>query len=592
MKTFLTGVCSLLWMSILLAPAQATDEQFPKPEWRDLPNPAANSNAPSGGQLCVFAGQYPRSFNYYLDNNSFSAELFGALYETLLTMNPITLDYEPALANHWSISDDKTIFTFHINPAAQWSDGTPVTAADVQWTFAAILNPTNMTGPHKVALETFHPPEVINERCIRFKAKAVHWRNLNAIGGFQILPHHVFKDVDFNKINFAFPVVSGPYRLGEIKEGLHATLQRRPDWWHRVAPSSQGMSNFDRIKFRFFEEQENAFEAFKKGEIDLFAVYMARLWVNETTGEKFNRHWIVKQQVFNQNPVGFQGFAMNSRRPPFNDLRVRKALCHLLNRERMNATLMYNQYFLHRSYFEDLYDALHPCPNPLMAFDKEKARTLLADAGWKANPRTGLLEKDGKPFAFRFLNRDASSEKFLSIFAEDLRAVGIEMRVEQKDWASWTRDMDEFNYDMTWAAWGASVFKDPEGMWSSKEADRKGGINITGFKNDAVDRWIEKQKSIFNVQERHAICREIDRVVYAEHPYILLWNINYTRLLYWNKFGTPPTLLGKYGNESAAYWLWWHDDDNAADLKQAMQDNADLPARPLELRFDAAFPPR
>lgn len=592
MKTFLTGVCSLLWMSILLAPAQATDEQFPKPEWRDLPNPAANSNAPSGGQLCVFAGQYPRSFNYYLDNNSFSAELFGALYETLLTMNPITLDYEPALANHWSISDDKTIFTFHINPAAQWSDGTPVTAADVQWTFAAILNPTNMTGPHKVALETFHPPEVINERCIRFKAKAVHWRNLNAIGGFQILPHHVFKDVDFNKINFAFPVVSGPYRLGEIKEGLHATLQRRPDWWHRVAPSSQGMSNFDRIKFRFFEEQENAFEAFKKGEIDLFAVYMARLWVNETTGEKFNRHWIVKQKVFNQNPVGFQGFAMNSRRPPFNDLRVRKALCHLLNRERMNATLMYNQYFLHRSYFEDLYDALHPCPNPLMAFDKEKARTLLADAGWKANPRTGLLEKDGKPFAFRFLNRDASSEKFLSIFAEDLRAVGIEMRVEQKDWASWTRDMDEFNYDMTWAAWGASVFKDPEGMWSSKEADRKGGINITGFKNDAVDRWIEKQKSIFNVQERHAICREIDRVVYAEHPYILLWNINYTRLLYWNKFGTPPTLLGKYGNESAAYWLWWHDDDNAADLKQAMQDNADLPARPLEVRFDAAFPPR
>jgi microcin C transport system substrate-binding protein len=592
MKTFLNGACCLLWVSILLTPARAADEQFPKPEWQDAPNPAANSNAPSGGQLCVFAGQYPRSFNYYLDNNSFSAELFGALYETLLTMNPITLEYEPALAERWSISDDKTIFTFYINPAAKWSDGTPVTAADVQWTFAAILNPTNMTGPHKVALETFYPPEVINERCIRFKAKAVHWRNLNAIGGFQILPHLTFEAGDFNKINFVFPVVSGPYRLGEIKEGLHATLERRPDWWRRTAPSSQGMSNFDRVKFRFFEEQENAFEAFKKGEIDLFAVYMARLWVNETAGEKFNRHWLVKQKVFNQNPVGFQGFAMNSRRPPFNDLRVRKALCHLLNRERMNATLMYNQYFLHRSYFEDLYDARHPCPNPLMTFDREKARLLLAEAGWKANPRTGLLEKDGKPFAFRFLNRDASSEKFLSIFAEDLRAVGIEMHIEQKDWASWTRDMDEFNYDMTWAAWGASVFKDPEGMWSSGEADRKGGINITGFKNDAVDRLIEKQKSIFDAQERHAICREIDRIVYAEHPYILLWNINYTRLLYWNKFGTPPTLLGKYGNESAAYWLWWHDDDNASDLKQAIKDNSDLPARPPEVRFDEAFPPR
>jgi len=582
--------CCASVLSIFLAVSQTlVGENYPKPGWKAAPNPMANPDAPSGGQLCVFAGQYPRSFNYYLDNNSFSAELFGALYETLLTMSPTTLDYEPALAESWSISDDKTVFTFHINPNAKWSDGFPVTAADVQWTFDAIMNPTNMTGPHKVALETFLPPEVVDDHCIRFKAKAVHWRNLSAVGDFQILPKHAFDNLDFNKINFEFPVVSGPYRLGEIKEGLHATLERRADWWNRAAPVSRGMANFDRIKFRFFGEQENAFEAFKKGEIDLFAVYMARLWVNETGGDKFNRQWIVKQKVFNHNPIGFQGFAMNMRRKPFDDVRVRKALCHLLNRERMNSTLMYDQYFMHRSYFEDLYDASHPCPNPPMTFDREKARLLLAEAGWKANPATGLLEKNGKPFAFRFLNRDSSSEKFLSIFAEDLRAVGIEMRIEQKDWASWTQDMDEFNYDMTWAAWGASVFKDPEGMWSSKEADRKGGINITGFRDSRVDEWIEKQKSIFDVTERHAICRDIDRVVYSEFPYILLWNLNYTRLLYWNKFGTPPTILGKYGNESAAYWLWWYDADNDADLKQAMKEGLDLPPRPSEVHFDKAF---
>jgi microcin C transport system substrate-binding protein len=576
---------------MIVSIATATEELFPKPDWKAVPNPMANTNSPAGGQLCVFAGQYPRSFNYYLDNNSFSAELFGALYETLLSMSPTTLEYEPALAERWSISHDKTVFTFHLNPAAKWSDGTPVTAADVEWTFNAILNPNNMTGPHKVALEVFHPPEVVSNHIIRFKAKAVHWRNLSAIGGFQILPRHAYKDKDFNKINFELPIVSGPYRLGEVKEGLYATLERRTNWWNRAAPGSLGMANFNRLKFRFFAEQENAFEAFKKGEIDLFAVYMARLWVNETSGEKFTRHWIAKQKIYNRNPIGFQGFAMNGRRPPFDDVRVRKALCLLLNRERMNTTLMYDQYFLHRSYFEDLYDASHPCPNPPMPFDKDKARALLTEAGWKANPKTGLLEKDGKPFSFRFLNRDASSEKFLSIFAEDLRSAGIEMLIEQKDWASWTRDMDEFNYDMTWAAWGASLFKDPEGMWSSAEADRKGGINITGFKNSAVDELIEKQKSIFDVTARNAICRDIDRLVYAAHPYILLWNLNYARLLYWNKFGTPPTVLGKYGSESAAYWLWWHDEDNEADLKQAMQDNSTLPARPSEIRFDAAFSP-
>ncbi len=569
--------------------AAIPEEIFPKPGWAEGPNPLASPDAVPGGELRVFAGQCPKSLNYYLDNNVFSAELFGALYETLLNMGTLTLDYEPGLAEKWSISGDKKTFTFWIHPKAAWSDGRPITASDVQWTFDSIMNPANMTGPHKVALEKFERPVVVNERCVRFTATEIHWRNLGAVGGFQILPKHVFEKKDFNKINFDFPVVSGPYRLGELKEGLFAVLERRADSWRRNTPGARGMGNFQTLKFKFFGEPENAYEAFKKGEIDLFAVYSARIWVNETTGDKFDRGWIVKQRVTNHKPIGFQGFAMNLRRPPFDDVRVRKALARLLNRERLNSTLMYNQYFLHRSYYEDLYDNANPCPNEIISFDKEEARRLLAEAGWKANPKTGLLEKDGKPLRFRFLERESSSGKFISIFAEDLRDVGIEMTIDQKDWASWTKDMDEFNFDMTWAAWGAGVFKDPEGMWSSKEADRKGGTNITGFKNKTVDDLIEKQKSLFDVSARHAICREIDQIVCRDVPYILLWNLNYTRLLYWDKFGVPSTVLGKYGDESAAYWYWWADEDSAADLKDAMKSGATLTRKAPEVVFDTVF---
>ena len=575
-----------LFLAALLVHA---DEHFPKSGWVDHTNPLADPNAVVGGELCVFAGQYPKSFNYYLDNNSFSAELFGGMYETLLNMGTLSLDYEPGLAEKWAVSDDKRTFTFWINPKAKWSDGLPVTAEDVQWTCDAILNPANMTGPHKVALEKFERPTIVDEHCIRFTTREIHWRNLGAVGGLQILPKHVFAKQDFNKINFEFPVVSGPYRLGEVKEGLYATLERRADWWNREARSARGTGNFQTLRYKFFAEPENAYEAFRKGEIDLFAVYSARIWVNETAGDRFDHNWIVKQKVTNHKPIGFQGFALNMRRPPLDDVRVRKALCHLLNRERLNATIMYNQYFLHRSYFEDLYDQATPCPNELIAFDKERARHLLADAGWKANPKTGLLEKDSHPLSLVFLEREASTGKFLSIFAEDLRDVGIELRVDQKDWASWSKDMDEFNYDMTWAAWGAGVFKDPEGMWSSKEADRKGGSNITGFKNATVDELIEKQKAMFDVSARHAICREIDRLVCAEVPYILLWNIDYTRLLYWNKFGMPSTVLGKYSDESAAYWYWWYDEDSAADLKDAMKKGVALPKRAPEVVFDREF---
>lgn len=564
------------------------DNNFPPAGWRDAPNPLASPHAVAGGEINVYAGQYPKSFNYYLDNNSFSADLFGALYETLLNMHPVSLQYEPGLAARWTIGDDKRTFTFHINPAAKWSDGRPVTAGDVKWTFDMIMSPTNMTGPHKVALVAFESPEVLDEHTIRFRAREVHWRNLGAAGGIQVMPRHVFEGRNFNAINFEFPVVSGPYRLGAVKEGAHAALERRDDWWNRASPGARGTANFRQIRFKFFAEQENAFEAFKKGELDLYAVYTARIWVNETGGDKFARNWIVKQKVSNHSPVSFQGFAMNMRRPPFDDVRVRHAMALLLNRERMNRTLMYNQYAMHRSYFEDLYSSTNPCPIPPVPFDKEAARSLLAAAGWKADPATGRLARDGKRFRFAFLNRDQASEKFLAIYAEDLRDVGIELVVENKDWAAWARDMDEFNYDMTWAAWGMPVFKDPEGMWSSKEAGRQGS-NICGFKHPRVDALIEAQKSIFDVEARHAICREIDGLIAAEHPYVLLWFIDYTRLLYWNKFGMPPTVLTKYGGESAAYWHWWLDADSQAELADAMRAGRSLPPRPPSVVFDEVF---
>ncbi len=583
--------CWFIFLAALLPLSATGVETFPGSDWQDRPNPIASPEALTGGEIAIFAGQYPKSLNYYLDNNSFSVEVFGAMFESLLGMHPITLEYQPGLAKKWTISEDKKTFTFSLDPHAKWSDGRPISTQDVKWTFDAILDPQNLTGPHKVALERFDSPMVLDDGTIRFRAKDVHWMNLGAVGGFQILPKHVFAGLDFNKINFEFPVVSGPYRLGPINEGVFITLQRRQDWWNIDAPNSQYTGNFERLKFRFYAERENAFEAFKKGQLDLYPIYTSRLWINETKGEKFSNDWIVKQKIYNQNPIGFQGFAMNMRKPPFDDFRVRLAMAHLLDRPKMNSTLMYSQYFLHRSYFEDLYDKQHPCPNKLVTFDKAKARQLLGQAGWNVNPATGFLEKNGRKFAFKFLTRQASTDKFLAIYAEDLKDVGIELIIDRKDWAAWARDMDEFNYEMTWAAWGSGVFKNPESMWLSKEAERKGGNNITGFKDATVDALIEKQKSIFDIQQRHTIYRKIDQIIFAAHPYVLLWNINYTRLLYWNKFGMPDAVLSKYGDETSAYWYWWIDEDSQADLEDAMNAGLPLPPKESAVYFDETFSP-
>jgi microcin C transport system substrate-binding protein len=586
---FCAWIIIVMTIALTVVTTVPADTWFPAQGWKDRPNPLASSDARVGGELSIFGGQYPKSLNYYLDNNVLSAEIFGAMYETLLSIHPLTLEYEPGLAKKWSISDDKKTFTFVLDEKARWSDGTPITARDVKWTFDAIMAPENLTGPHKVSLQRFREPVIIDPHTIRFTARSVHWKNLGAAGGFHILPQKAFAEKNFNKINFEFPVVSGPYRPGTIKEGLYLTLERRPDWWHINAASVQGTGNFQTLKFKFFSERENAFEAFKKGMIDIFPVYTSRIWVSETDGRDFTRNRIIKQKIHNHKPVGFQGFAMNMRQPPFDDRRIRRAMTLLLDRRKMNQALMYNQYFLHRSYFEDLYDAEHPCPNPLIETDRQMASKLLSEAGWKVNPQSGFREKNGHRLSFRFLSNSATAEKFLAIYAEDLKDAGVELVIDKKDWAAWARDMDEFNYQMSWAAWGAGLFKDPESMWSSAEARRKGGSNITGFQHPVVDELIEQQKQIFDVHRRNTIFRKIDQLIYPQYPYILLWNINYTRLLYWNRFGMPKTVLSKYGDERSVYWYWWTDEDSVADLKDAETYDLMLPPKDTSIDFDSVF---
>ena len=568
----------------------AAELVFPEGEW-NVKSPLASGDAVPGGRL-VLNGVQTKSLNSYLDNFSSTYQIFGMMYETLLDMDPLTSEFAPGLALRWRISDDRMSFTFEIDPAATWSDGRPITAEDVRWTWEKVMDPASDTGSDKLRLGVFDMPEVLDERTVRFRAKEVHWRTLMSAGFFAILPKHAFEGRDFNTINFDFPVVSGPYRLGAFRENVSVTLERRPDWWARGRKTSQGVYNFQTLTYRFFTEQDNAFEALKKGDIDVYAVYTARLWANETKGGRFDQNWIVKQSITNHQPVGFQGFAMNMRRQPFDDPRVRRALAMLLDRETLNSSFMYNAYFLHASYYEDLYTGDFAKDKPAkIPFDPAAALKLLDDAGWKRNARTGNLEKDGKPFVITFLTRDANADRFLAFYSAELKKHGIELKIDRKDFASWMRDMRAFNFDMTWSSYGGGIFRDPEYMWSSAEATRPSGLNVTGFSDPKIDALIERQKTIFDISERNAILREIDATLTAQTPYILLWNISATRLLYWDKFGRPATVLGKFGNESAVPSLWWFDEDLAAELAEAQQNNDPLPARPPDVSFDEMFKP-
>ena len=155
--------------------------------------------------------------------------------------------------------------------------------------------------------------------------------------------------------------------------------------------------------------------------------------------------------------------------------------------------------------------------------------------------------------------------------------LGIALETERKDWAAWARDMDSYDFDITWCAWSSGLRKDPEDMWSGACAAEPGGNNITGFADPRVDALIAAQRTEFSLERRNEIDREIDAILADAVPYILLWNADCTRLLWWNKFGMPRSVLSRFGGEDDAVALWWSDPAAEAALADAMATGAPLP---------------
>ena len=168
-------------MTAFAAIALAALVWYPSPDWKDEPDPVASPHARKGGTIRFFGAQAPKSLNGYVDNNAYTGMTFGLMYESLLSTDTGTLDFAPGLARRWAVSEDGAEFVFQIDERARWSDGEPVTAGDVKWTFDTVMDPKNDTGPWKVSLGAFESPEAVDVRTVRFRKKPgsdSDWRDL------------------------------------------------------------------------------------------------------------------------------------------------------------------------------------------------------------------------------------------------------------------------------------------------------------------------------------------------------------------------------------------------------------------------------
>ncbi|MBR4007146.1 ABC transporter substrate-binding protein, partial [Fibrobacter sp.] len=384
-------------------------------------DPVASKDARPCGTITLWGSAMPKSFNMWEDYNSFSAELMGMMFEPLVSLHS-TEDREVGiLADSWSVSDDGKTFTFHVDARARWSDGKPVTAEDVQYYYDVIMDEKNLTPIFKVGLSRFDRPEVVDSLTVKMTAKESHWGNFWEAAGMLAFPKHAWAGKDFNQIRYEFPVVSGPYKIKTFREDRYVELERRADWWGFHKNWNRGKYNFQKIRYRFMNDQTKALEAFKKQDFNAYAIYTSSIWMKQTDFDAVKKGWAVKQRIFNKEPIGFQGMAINLRKPQFQDVRVRRALSMLLNREAMNEKYMFGQYFLLNSYYPDLWEGNKNPTAPLYTFNPDSARALFAEAGYKVNGQ-GVLEKDGKPFAINFITSQEDL-RHLTLFQEDLKKV-------------------------------------------------------------------------------------------------------------------------------------------------------------------------
>ena len=321
-------------------------------------------------------------------NTALNALIQSMVYEGLLTMHPTTLEYMPALATHWQISEDRLTYRFRINPNARWSDGAPVVAADVVATWRLMMDKGLQAPMSTLVWSKFEEPVAESKYIVRATSTRLNWRNfLYFSQALPIFPGHVLKDLDgetyLREYNFKLLPGTGPYIVEEsdIEKGQSVTIRRRTDYWAENQRRSVGVNNFDEVREIVVRDQNLAFEMFKRGDLDYFFVSRARVWVEEFDFDNVERGLVQKRKVFNQNPNGIAGLAFNTRKAPFDDVRLREALALAMNREQMIEKLFYNEYLPQNSYYAGGIYENHD--NPANPYDPRASIELLAEAGWR-----------------------------------------------------------------------------------------------------------------------------------------------------------------------------------------------------------------
>ena len=552
-----------------------------------------------GGSISHDTLDFPGTLRVYgPDTTTFNTFVHDLVFEHLLGMHPTTQEFIPALATHWQVSEDQSLYRFRLNPNARFSDGTPVTSEDVVASWDLVIDPNTQEPNYRSIYERYERPVAESRYIVSVRSKEPSWRNLGDLTGLWIMPAKVIRTLQegtyVREYNFTLMPGSGPYTITEqdIDRGNRITIRRRDDYWAEGHRASVGLFNFDEITEIVVRDRNLAFEMAKRGDLDFYLVSRAQMWVQELEFEQIQKGWMQKRKIFTQEPQGIHMMAFNTRAAPFDDIRVRQAMTLLHNRQQLIEKLYYNQYLAQNSIFAG--SVYENTDNPKNEYNPQRAIELLREAGYTERNNQGVLLRNGQPLSIELIYGQQQSEPALTIFQEDLRRVGVSLNLRFLTYATLIKLLDERQFQFVSIGFSASKpFPMPRSMFHSSQADQQASNNLSGFKSERVDEIIDAYDLEEDLDARVELIRELDEIVTNSYIYMLEWYAPYHRFVYWDKYGQPESYLSRIGMGLSGYFdpfiMWWHDPAKEAALNQARRDNTALEVGPSEIRYWSDF---
>ncbi len=456
----------------------------------------------------------PSLLNPILSSEVVEGEIEAYVFDTLLKTNNQTLRLEPNLAKRWAISPDHLQYTFYLRDDVRWHDGEPFTADDVIFTFDKTQDPKTDAALLRSYFNDVTACEKLDDTTVRFTYRRPYFKAIDILGVLQPIPKHLFKEgEDFNAHPFnRFPIGTGPYRFQSWKTGQSVTLVQNEHYW-KETPEIRS------IVFRMIPDSAVALQLLKKQELDTMELSSLQ-WARQTDTKSFKAHY-KKYRI--DTPVSSYAYVgWNLRHPLFQDRRVRQAMAYLIDQNAMIDKLLFG---LGRAITGPTSTASNDYDHtlPVRPFSPEKAKTLLAEAGWTDHDGDGWLDKDGQPFRFTLLYGSGGSfaEKFGSIFRENLKAVGIDLELKRLEWVALMRAIDERNFDAVLSGWNGGWPTDLYQVWHSSQVEK--GTNYVGYANPDVDRLIEMARTEFDSKKRDAMNKRIHALIYEDQPYLFVY---------------------------------------------------------------------